>query len=325
MRLKTIAQILVLALLATAGIAHAQAVRTWVSGVGDDANPCSRTAPCKTFAGAISKTAPAGEISVADPGGFGAVTITKAITIEADGVIAGVLVSGTNAIVVAAGATDRVTLRGLTVDGLGTGLDAIKIQSAGRVSLEHCYINNFIQNGVEIAPNGTNLTGGTAIDVFIRDTLFTNNGAFGGTVDLTKGGLFANSEANSTTSPTTINVLLDNVMFQNNAWGIRGIDATNITVMGGGVYESKFFGIRVEASTFAANMFLNNTTSSNNGSSGLTVAGAKATARVTGTAMTLNATGISISGGGVVNTLADNPINGNTTDISGTPTTVGYH
>src|SRR6201990_1323334 len=77
--------------------AHAQATRTWVSGVGDDANPCSRTAPCKTFAGAISKTAASGEIDVLDPGGFGALTITKAITIANDGVgTAGVLVSGTN-------------------------------------------------------------------------------------------------------------------------------------------------------------------------------------------------------------------------------------
>src|SRR6476469_1582926 len=84
-------------------LAYAQATRTWVSGVGDDANPCSRTAPCKTFAGAISKTAPAGEINVLDPGGFGAVTITKSITIRSDHIEAGVLVSGTNGIVVSAG------------------------------------------------------------------------------------------------------------------------------------------------------------------------------------------------------------------------------
>src|SRR5579859_3645524 len=91
--------------------AQAQATRTWVSGVGDDANPCSRTAPCKTFAGAISKTAPSGEINVLDPGGFGAVTITKAITIANDGVgTAGVLVSGTNGIVINAGVNDAVIL-----------------------------------------------------------------------------------------------------------------------------------------------------------------------------------------------------------------------
>ncbi len=89
----------------SSGTLRAQASRTWVSGVGDDVNPCSRTAPCKTFAGAISKTAAGGEIDVLDPGGFGGVTITKSIAIENDGAIAGVLVSGTNGIVVSAAAS----------------------------------------------------------------------------------------------------------------------------------------------------------------------------------------------------------------------------
>src|SRR6202046_3797494 len=75
--------------------AHAQATRTWVSGVGDDANPCSRTAPCKTFAGAIGQTAAGGEIDALDPGGFGEVTITKSITIDGGGgQVASVAVSG---------------------------------------------------------------------------------------------------------------------------------------------------------------------------------------------------------------------------------------
>src|ERR1700761_4395840 len=95
MRLRVLGLALI-AMLAVSTLAQAQATRTWVSGVGDGANPCSRTAPCKTFAGAISKTAPAGEIDVLDPGGFGALTITKSIVIEADGLVAGVLVSGTN-------------------------------------------------------------------------------------------------------------------------------------------------------------------------------------------------------------------------------------
>ncbi|MFP5288427.1 MAG: hypothetical protein ACLGI9_22010, partial [Thermoanaerobaculia bacterium] len=90
---------------------HAQATRTWVSGVGDDVNPCSRTAPCKTFAGAISKTAAGGEISVLDPGGYGAITITKAITISGDGTLASILAAGTNGIVVNAGAADKVVIR----------------------------------------------------------------------------------------------------------------------------------------------------------------------------------------------------------------------
>src|SRR5438874_12709636 len=100
--------------LAIPSTAFGQATRTWVSGVGDDANPCSRTAPCKTFAGAISKTAARGEISVLDPGGFGGVNITKSITLNGDGNLAGVLVSGTNGIIVAAGAGDTVILRSLS-------------------------------------------------------------------------------------------------------------------------------------------------------------------------------------------------------------------
>src|SRR5450755_3417827 len=85
--------------------AQAQASRTWISGVGDDANPCSRTFPCKTFAGAISKTAAGGEIDVLDPGCFGGVTITKAITPDGGyGQVGFILVAGgSNGIVVAAG------------------------------------------------------------------------------------------------------------------------------------------------------------------------------------------------------------------------------
>src|SRR5438874_10079118 len=93
--------------LACASAAHAQATRTWVSGVGDDVNPCSRTAPCKTFAGAISKTAAGGEIDALDPGGFGTVTITKSITIEGQGAgLAGVLASGSQGIIINALSTD---------------------------------------------------------------------------------------------------------------------------------------------------------------------------------------------------------------------------
>src|SRR6266568_8049492 len=105
-----ISRVLVPAILSIgiATIANAQASRTWVSGVGDDVNPCSRTAPCKTWAGAISKTAAGGEIDALDPGGFGGVTITKAITLDGTGNFASTLVSGTNAIVVQAGVTDSV-------------------------------------------------------------------------------------------------------------------------------------------------------------------------------------------------------------------------
>ena len=131
---------------------YGQASRTWVSGVGDDVNPCSRTAPCKTWAGAISKTAPGGEIDALDPGGFGAVTITKAITLDGGGgQVASVLVSGTNGIVVQAGPSDVVILRNLRINGIGSGINGIQFNSGKDLNIESCYIFGFTQNGINIS------------------------------------------------------------------------------------------------------------------------------------------------------------------------------
>ena len=142
-------------------VASAQATRTWVSGVGDDANPCSRTAPCKTFAGAISKTAPAGEINCLDPGGFGAVTITKSIAIICQTGTAGVLVSGTNGIIVSAAASDVVYLDGLDIEGLNTGLTGVLINSAAKVGIVNSKIRGFSTAGIGIV----NSTNGLRVDV----------------------------------------------------------------------------------------------------------------------------------------------------------------
>src|SRR3954452_16214083 len=135
--------------------ASAQATRTWVSGAGDDANPCSRTAPCKTFAGAISKTAGGGEINVLDPGGFGGVTITKSITISST-FEAGVLVSGTPGITVAAGAADTVVLEGLDIEGLGTGTNGVNFVSGALLVINNCKIHKFATNGVNVNSSTAN-------------------------------------------------------------------------------------------------------------------------------------------------------------------------
>jgi len=148
--------------------------RTWVSGVGDDANPCSRTAPCKTFAGAISKTAPGGEIDAVDPGGFGALSINKALTIDGGGgQVASVLASGTNGITVNAGPTDVVTLRNLRINGIvtatGGGLNGVKYITGGALHIENCYIFGFTGDGIDVATTTPNAA------LFVTDTFLTNN------------------------------------------------------------------------------------------------------------------------------------------------------
>jgi hypothetical protein len=154
--------------LAFASLAQAQASRTWVSGVGDDANPCSRTAPCKTFAGALSKTAANGEIDCLDPGGFGAVTINKSLTIDGThgAGFGSVLVNGTPGIQITAG-TGTVRLRNLAITGIGLGTIGIRVVSAAAVYIEGCLVQDFTSRGIsdERAASGT---------LYITDTIVRN-------------------------------------------------------------------------------------------------------------------------------------------------------
>jgi hypothetical protein len=153
--------------------AHAQASRTWVSGVGDDANPCSRTAPCKTFAGAISKTAINGEINCLDPGGFGTVTITKSISIDCHEIPGSILNAGTNGVNVAFDSfalTDTrktVNLRNLMIQGFDSGLAGINIIGAGQGS--NVYVEDTLITG-EFGGSGNGI-----IDSRGRGMLVVNN------------------------------------------------------------------------------------------------------------------------------------------------------
>src|SRR5919106_2937694 len=167
-------------ILALATVAQAQATRTWVSGVGDDVNPCSRTAPCKTFAGAISKTAKDGEISVLDPGGYGAVTITKSIYINGThgagyGSILNVLVNGvTINITDAADVRKAVRLRALDINGASQGINGVNILAASKVLVEDSVIDGTTgdgtNSGVGIRVNTT-----ASCNLFVSDTMIHKN------------------------------------------------------------------------------------------------------------------------------------------------------
>lgn len=154
----------------------AQATRTWVSGVGDDANPCSRTAPCKTFAGAISKTARNGEINVIDPGGFGAVTITKSITIDGLGPMASILAAGVNGIIInitdPADTNSTVTLRNLSINGDSSGLNGIRILAAKAVIIENLEVFGF-RSGTGRAISDERTVAGSVLTV--NNSTFTDN------------------------------------------------------------------------------------------------------------------------------------------------------
>jgi hypothetical protein len=269
--------------LAFASMAQAQATRTWVSGVGDDANPCSRTAPCKTFAGAISKTATLGEINALDNGGFGGVTITKSITIEGGSSIAGVLVSGTNAIVINAPNDAQVTLRNLDINGLNTGLIGIKIFAAHKVVVDNCQIYGFRGTG---GTNGRGISDERTVASPVP-MLFVNNCFIRNNV----GGVAA-SGANA----GPIRVVIENTRIQGQtSTGVFGSSAAIIILRGSVVSGSLGNGVQID------------------GTSQATVISSVIT----------NNIGIGATTGGGIFSLADTTITNNGTGVSGTMTSFG--
>jgi hypothetical protein len=279
--------------------AFAQATRTWVSGVGDDANPCSRTAPCKTFAGAISKTAASGEISVLDPGGFGTITITKSITLNGTGTLAGILSSLTNGVNVndsASGSpnTAVVILRDISINGAGTGLKGVNYTSGKSVMLDHCWIYSI---------NGAS---GRGIDV---------NKTADGTLKMINGCVIENVTEDGihlTTTGGTVVAVVDNASIMN--CGQDGIEA--VSNVRGEITRSS---VEVVAAngimTSGGNCQLNvdDTTIAHANTTGLR-ASAGSSIRVSDSMIANNSTGVSANGGTVDsfqgNSLIGNPAPG---------------
>lgn len=270
----------------------AQATRTWVSGVGDDANPCSRTAPCKTFAGAISKTAAGGEISVLDPGGFGAVTITKAITINGDGTLAGILAAGTNGIIINAGVNDRIILRSLSINGAGTGLNGIRYLAGKEVVVENCTISGFTTRGIDVAlsSGGTLLVENTTIDNVPTAVRATSTAGFAF-------------------------VTLDKLRLQGIAAAVSGAANSVITVVNS-TLNTGGTAIAAGASTSLIIAEHNNITGN---TVGVNASVSGATIRLADNGIYNNGTGITFVGGAIVESAGDNRIagNGSTTPPNG--------
>ncbi len=277
-----------------ASLASAQASRTWVSGVGDDANPCSRTAPCKTFAGAISKTAPGGEIDALDPGGFGALTITKAITIDGGGgQVASVLVSGTNGIVVQANAaTDIVILRNLRINGIGTGINGIQMNSAKGLIIQHCDIFGFNNNGINITTAGGK--------VVVDGTTSRNNAQAG-----------LNVQSSAITS-----VSITNSQFDFNTNGVLAGSFGFVTASNSVASSNSQAGFIASAGAGSSELNVTNSTSSNNNVALQAGGGvAPATLRASNVSQFGNNLGYNVGPNGTLKSFGNNP-NAN----GGTPT-----
>lgn len=284
-------------MLALMGTASAQASRTWISGVGDDANPCSRTAPCKTFAGAISKTATGGEINCIDTGGFGALTITKAIAIICDSEEAGVLVSGTNGFTINAGATDQVYLSGLDFEGLGTSLSGISVLQVGTLHIVNSKIRGF-QNGISVTP------GSASAVVDVINTIVADNSAEGITCKPT-GGAGVRMMLDSTRALRNGG---DGVMANGNGGGSVKVSIRNSEASSNGAAGFVAF-----SSTSVAQIMVDESSAFNN-NFGIQASGGAAIARFTRSSITGNTTGVEQDSGGQALSYGTNSVDGNGAD-----------
>ncbi len=288
--------------------AAAQATRTWVSGVGDDVNPCSRTAPCKTFAGAISKTAAGGEINCLDPGGFGTLTITKSITVDCTGTMGSTLNSGgINGFVVndslsATPRTSKVVLRGLSINGAGTtpGLNGIRFISGASLVVENVFIlNQTSGSGINIAPSL-----GTA-RIVINNTQVRNSGSASGA------GL-----AVVPTGSGGATVSVTNSSFDNNSNGILASVAGTtgqvlVDVANSSMSNNTANGLSITGGAGSVNVMATRLNASGNGSTGMIETGSNSFIRIGSSTVTGNNVGVS---GNNVFSFGNNHIIGNTTN-----------
>ena len=276
-----------LLLLAASSFAQAQATRTWVSGTGDDANPCSRTAPCRTFSGAIAKTASGGEISALDPNGFGTVTITKSITINGEGTLAGITSAGTSAITVNALATDNVYLKNLDINGTGTGLSGIRYLAGNSVVVEKVRIYNFTDFGIQVSKTSTGF-------------LSVSNSSIINCLD---------AGITTTTTAGVVRTDVENTKAFGCTVGFKAGDNSEFTVKSSTAVGCGTAGFQADGAT--AEMNMDSCVATNNGNGVQSTNGA--TIRIGASTVSNNIIkGLDISiGGGVIETYRDNYIRGN--------------
>ncbi|MDB5705624.1 MAG: hypothetical protein JWN66_2740 [Sphingomonas bacterium] len=303
-RLKNIAIAAALCTFASVSFAapvKAQSARTWVSGVGDDINPCSRTAPCKTFAGAILKTNAGGEINCLDAAGYGAVTITKAITITCDGAEAGILVSGTPAITISVAGPDTVTLSGLDLVGTVSGPNGILINSGNAVIIRNTKIEGFYAVGASgIAYRSTGPTRLTLDNV----TLINNYNGLSVQPVTTGGGFVSvNNSVMAGNSNAGVRFML------NNGGSVRGaIKGSSIVTNGDGVV------VDTTANAGSAGVVITDSDVSLNTASGVTSTGANSGVIVGGSTISGNNVGVQASVSAVLKSFGGNSFEVNISD-----------
>jgi hypothetical protein len=288
---------------------QAQPIRTFVALTGADSNPCTFASPCKSAQHAHDVVAAGGEIRMLDPGSYGLLTITKAISILGDG-HGGIAASGgADAITVNAGTNDKINLRGLVIEGFGTGNNGIIFNTGASLNIQDSIIRNFTTNGIHFLPTA-------ASQLNVSQTLVS---------DLSAGAIaiFIVPFESGTADAVLDHVELDHGSNGLVANGDNTSGTVKVAIADSAVNNFGNFGIDTFSNSGATQVMVRNCTVSNNGT-GLVAKGSSALLRVTRSTITANDTGFGASNGATLSSYGDNNLDGNTTD--GAPTsTIGYH
>jgi hypothetical protein len=276
----------VLMLMTGASLAQAQSLRTWVSGVGDNANTCDRTAPCRTFSGALSKTTAGGEISVLDSGSFGPVTITQAVTISGTGHLTSILAPGTNGIVINAGVSDVVILRDLSINGVGTGLNGIRYLAGKRLLIDNVTISGFTTRGIEVSLAASS-------SVIAKDTTITD----------------APTGIRITTTSGIALATLNNVHLHGLTNGLEAAANSRVSITRSVISNNSSNGIL--ASSAASQINLENCLVALNDLVGINASVSGSAIRISNNDIQSNTVGISIAAGAIVSSANNNRVVGN--------------
>jgi hypothetical protein len=272
--------------------AHA-AARVFASVNGNDANNCASVAtPCRTLDAAVNQVDAEGEVIVLDTGSYAGATITKSVKIN---VPSGVVAFSASTVTVAAGASDVVVVRGLTIKALtpGTG-NGIAFSGGASLYVENCVIDGW----------ATGINFGSAGQLYVKDTTVRNS---------SQSGLFA------TAASGTASASVDLSRFERNGGcGVRAGSGARIAARDS-VASGNGNGFCADAN---GQVSVLNSQASNNTTAGVAASGAGAVARVANSTVTNNGTGFSNAGGATFQSLGTSLVRGNTADTSGTITTV---
>lgn len=260
--------------------------RTWVAGLGDDNNACSRAAPCKTFARAISMTAPGGEISAQDAGVYGPVAVNKSITISGEGTFASIFGGG---ITVDAGPSDAVILRGLSINGAGAAGDGVTFNSGGKLLVENSTIYGFLGQGILFRPSGSS-------SLFVNRTTLSNN---------VGGGVYIAPPESGTAS-----VSVNAVAMQGNGRGVRSEGRSKVVIRNSTATGNAANGFVALSAVSPVEMTIENSVSAHNGAAGV-YAGALATVRISTVLVVGNLNGLQQVDGGAIASFRNNRVHGN--------------